>query len=253
MTSVAVLSQLAWAFQPYGVLRCIQQSTSLDRRAFVTKPLRLSDEKKKASDNDAVESMSFDEAAVQLRDEEEKARAQRTGNAVTEKDVEDFAAKQDMYEQMRERIRARAADLNMEKSKATSQAIEAATARAMNMEEPQMLDMSKFSLDTDDEELTDEEKKEIDRISQMNWIDQAKEEFAATRWPSAGATLRQAGLMVVIFAITSLYILKLDDIVRTIYTNQGLIPPPDAVFDFSDLELPEKWTEFMDASDLEKM
>ena len=85
VTSVAVLSQLAWAFQPYGVQRCIQQSTSLDRRAFVTKPLRLSDEKKKASDNDAVESMSFDEAAVQLRDEEEKARAQRTGNAVTEK------------------------------------------------------------------------------------------------------------------------------------------------------------------------
>jgi preprotein translocase subunit SecE len=167
--------------------------------------------------------------------------------------VEEFANKQGQYDSMRDRIRARASELNMEKSKATSQAIEAATARALNMEEPQALDMSKFTLDNDEDELTPDEKKIIDRISQMNWIDQAKEEFAATKWPSAGATLRQAGLMLVIFTITALYILKLDEVVRTVYTSNGLIPPPDAVFDFSDLELPEKWTEMMDASDLQKM
>ena len=153
---------------------------------------------------------------------------------------------------MKDRIRARAKDLNMEKSVASQQAIQEATARAMNREEPRPLDLTAFTLEDDQDELTEDEKETIDRISQMPWLDQMKEELQNTKWPSAGATIRQTGFMLVIFVFTALYILKLDEAVRTWYTNWGLIPRPDQVYDFSDLELPEKWTEYMDENDLMK-
>ena len=69
---------------------------------------------------------------------------------------------------MRERIRARAGDLNVEKSVATAEAIKQATQRAIAGEaaESATVDLSKFGenlLENPEDELTDEQKAEIDK------------------------------------------------------------------------------------------
>ena len=156
---------------------------------------------------------------------------------------------------MREKIRARATDLNIEKSVTTQKAIEEANRRAMAREDPQELDLSKFGMGTigedPEDELSEEQMAAIDKASKMSIFEQAIEEFKNARFPTFGATLRQTAFMLVIFAFTSTYILFLDGFVRDFYTDVlKIVPGPDAVFDYSDLDLPDGWTDMMDENDL---
>jgi hypothetical protein len=150
---------------------------------------------------------------------------------------------------MRARIRARASQEGIEKSLATKQAIEEATRRAMAGEKPAtadtMLDLSGFGDKFEDgtDELTPEEQAEIDKIANMPLLDQAKEEFANTRFPTPVAVLQTASLMALIFAVSAFIILKGDVTIRDLYMNWGFIPRPDEVYDFSDLELPDGFLE----------
>lgn len=155
---------------------------------------------------------------------------------------------------MRAKIRARASQQGFEKSLATKQAIEEATRRAMAGEKTAtpdtMLDLSGFGEKFEDgtDELTPEEQAEIDKIASMSFLDQLKEEFANTRFPTLASVLQTAGLMAVIFAVSATLILKGDAVIRDFYTNLGMIPRPDEVYDFSDLELPDG---FMEQANLE--
>lgn len=160
---------------------------------------------------------------------------------------------------MRSRIRSRASDLNMKKSVATVEAIKEATQRAQAGEAASTptVDLSKFSsslgkLDEEDPEdvLTDEQKKEIDKVGQMTIWEQAMEELKNTKFPSAGATLKQALLMIVIFVVTATIILKADEFLRYQITDWGFIPRSGENLDYSDLALPEGFTDQMSDSDL---
>ena len=151
---------------------------------------------------------------------------------------------------MRAKIRARASQEGIEKSVATKQAIEDATRRAMAGQSTAtpdtMLDLSGFGekfVDDGTDELTDEEKAEIDKIANMPFLDQIKEELANTRFPSLTDVLQTAALMALIFAVSATLILKGDSTIREFYTNWGFIPRPDEVYDFSDLELPDGFLE----------
>lgn len=235
-------------------------------------------------DDEDPESLSFDEAGRVLMEEEEKARAERSGSTVTDEQLAEFEAKKSQYESMREQVRARAADLEIEKSVTTARAIEAANRRALNREEspepddnvnaagtagggaaPQVdlsqisgsFDTGSFGIDDagksgpePEDVLSQEEMAEIDKVGQLPIWEQAAAELKATKFPTVGATLRQTGFMFLIFAFTAGYILFLDDAVRTLYTNAGFIPDPSQVFDYSDLDLPDGWSDMMSDSDV---
>ena len=163
---------------------------------------------------------------------------------------------------MRERIRSRASDLNMKKSVATAEAIKAATQRAQAGEEAATptVDLSKFSssLGNNQEEdpedvLTEEQKKEIDKIGQLPIFEQVMEEIKNTKFPTPSATLKQALLMIVIFIVTAGIILKADELLRYQITEWGFIPRAGEVLDYSDLTLPEGFTDAMTDDDLASM
>lgn len=209
------------------------------------------DEKKKD------DTMSFDDATQAIKDQEDSDRMEARGMADQEDDKK-FQAKQDSFNEMRERIRARAGDLNVEKSVATSEAIKQATQRAMAGEaaETATVDLSKFGenlLENPEDELSDEQKAEIDKVGQLNYFEQALDEFNNTKFPTPSATIKQAGLMVLIFVVTASIILKVDELLRIQYTDWGFIPRSGEVLDYSDLTLPEGFTEMMNDDDLAKL
>lgn len=204
--------------------------------------------------------MTFDEATKALLDEEDAERSASRG-AMYEEDSKRFQAKKTEFDDMRTRIRSRASDLNMKKSVATAEAIKAATQRAAGEEAATpTVDLSSFasSLSADDDEdpetlLTDEQKKEIDKVGQMPIMDQIQEEFKLTKFPTASATLKQALLMVTIFLVTAGIILKADEVLRYQITEWGFIPRPGEVFDYGDLSLPEGFTDAMNDNDLSSL
>jgi len=252
---LAIASQSVEAFVPslpsgYVNLLAITESSSV---AFVPQiQLRMAE-----GDEGESGGMSFDDAGAAIREEEEQARAERSGSSMSEEKNVEFEAKKTEYESMREKIRARATDLNIEKSVTTQKAIEDANRRAMAREEPQEIDLSKFGMgsigEDPEDELTEEQKATIDKTGQMNVVSQAVEEIKSAKFPGLGATLRQTAFMLVIFAFTAGYILFLDGFLRDFFTDVlKIIPSPDATFDYSDLDLPDGWTEMMDENDLMK-
>jgi len=167
-------------------------------------------------------------------------------------DEDEFNAKKGDYEDMRAKIRARAAEENIEKSVATEQAIKEATQRAMagqtSATADQMLDLSGFAEKLDDgtDELTEEEQAEIDKLLDKSLIEQVQEELTNTRFPTPIAVFQTACVMFLIFAASATLILKGDVFIRDVYTGMGFIPRPDEVYDFSDLELPDGFLEQVD-------
>jgi len=205
--------------------------------------------------------VSFDDAAQAIKDEEDEERMGQR-NEMADEERKEFNAQASNFDAMRAKIRARTADLDIEKSVTTSEAIKAATDRALAGEasaasSPFAPDLSAFEGkpgvdgDLDPEEiLTDEQKAEIDEIGQMNYFEQAVAEFKYTKFPSGGEIAKQAGLMVVIFAVTAAVILNVDEALRAQYTDWGLIPRVGETLDYSDLTLPEGFTDQMTEDDL---
>ena len=201
--------------------------------------------------------LSFEDATEQLKQEEENIKAASRG-MMMEQDAKAFEEKRDAYDEMREKIRSRASTLDMNKSVATQEAIKAATQRAAAGEaaETPTVDLSKFSSglgEDPEDELTDEQMRDIDKVGQMSIPDQVVEEFKNTRFPSPDATLKQAILMLVIFIVTAGVILNVDTFLRFQYTDWGFIPKSGEVLDYSDLALPEGFTDQMTDIDLAGM
>jgi len=240
-------------------------SNSLMMMAFETSPvlfggssssiLRL--QMTSSPDNEEEEVLSFIDAGAALVDQEDEERAGRSGNLLTDETQMNYDAKSTEYDSMRDSIRSRASDLNIQKSVATQQAVEEAERRALNREDssPQV-DLSKirsglgngiFDDDPEEDELTPEQMANVDKIGQMPIFEQVIEEFKNTKFPGPEATVRQAIFMFGIFIITASYILFLDNSFRTLYEDVlKIVPKPGSTFDYSDLPLPEGWTDFMD-------
>jgi len=237
---------ISYQVQPFVTNTINRPGISIVRQKIIFSTPTSDDNKKSSEDGEG--GMSFDSAAQALRDEEDKERLERSGNAVTAEQSAKFEAKKSEYEALRDRIRNRASDLDISKSVTTQEIIQKANEQAAAGDKP-LLDLSKFE-DDNDEELTEEEKKEIDQVGEMNFLQQSIEELKLVKWPSFGSTLRLTGIMLVVFVVTAVYILWLDNTLRTIVTGLGFIPKPDDVLDFSDLELPDGWTEFMTDEDV---
>ncbi|KAL7427078.1 hypothetical protein ACHAXH_002446 [Discostella pseudostelligera] len=211
-------------------------------------------------DNNAEEEgeiiLDFSEAQAKIKEDENRRRVEEgLATGLTKEDEEEFNAKKDQYEDMRSKIRARASQEGIEKSVATKKAIEEATIRAMSGQSSatpdQMLDLSGFGekfVDDGTDELTPEEKAEIDKIANMPILEQIQEELANTRFPTPMAIFQTACVMALIFAVSATLILKGDATIRDLYMDFGFIPRPDEVYDFSDLELPSG---FLEQRDLE--
>merc|ERR1719223_2519146 len=106
-----------------------------------------------------------------------------------EEDAKRYEEKRESYDAMREKIRSRASGLNMNKSVATQEAIKSATQKAMAGEQASTptVDLSKFNeglLNDPEDELTDEQMKDIDKVGQMNIVEQIQEELKNTRFPT---------------------------------------------------------------------
>ncbi|KAL3766520.1 hypothetical protein ACHAWU_000315 [Discostella pseudostelligera] len=200
--------------------------------------------------------LDFSEAQAKIKEDENRRRVEEgLATGLTKEDEEEFNAKKDQYEDMRSKIRARASQEGIEKSVATKKAIEEATIRAMSGQSSatpdQMLDLSGFGekfVDDGTDELTPEEKAEIDKIANMPILEQIQEELANTRFPTPMAIFQTACVMALIFAVSATLILKGDATIRDLYMDFGFIPRPDEVYDFSDLELPSG---FLEQQDLE--
>lgn len=201
--------------------------------------------------------LSYEDAETAIRDEDDRIRLERSGGADDEF-TKKYEAKKTEYDAMRDRIRARTADMGIAKSVATAEAIAEANRRAQSGEKAgeSELNMSVFAetpaavfadananpmLDDGTDSLTDEEKKEIDKIAQLNFFEQAKSEFSFAKWPSISATLKLAAAMFFLFLFTAGFILKADEVIRTVFTDVGLIPRPDQIYDYSELQLPDNW------------
>uniref|UniRef100_A0A7S3V702 Uncharacterized protein n=1 Tax=Chaetoceros debilis TaxID=122233 RepID=A0A7S3V702_9STRA len=233
-------------------------SISIDAFAPTSRTLLLTRGSLLMSETDETEKpLSFEDATEQLKQEEENIKAASRG-IMMEQDAKAFEEKRGAYDEMREKIRSRASTLDMNKSVATQEAIKAATQRAAAGEaaETPTVDLSKFSSglgEDPEDELTDEQMKEIDKVGQMSIPDQVVEEFKNTRFPSPDATLKQAILMLVIFIVTAGVILNVDTFLRFQYTDWGFIPKSGEVLDYSDLALPEGFTDQMTDIDLAGM
>jgi len=210
----------------------------------------------RAEENTSDESdvpLSFEDATIQIKDEDDSAKMVARGEMM-EEEKQRYQEKRATYDAMRDKIRSRATDLNMNKSVATQEAIKSATQKAMAGEAASTptVDLSKFDnlLSDPEDELTNEQMAEIDKVGQMNLIEQIKDEYKNTRLPSPDATLKQAGLMIVIFLVTATLILKADEFLRFQYTDWGFIPKSGEVLDYSDLTLPEGFTDQMTDDDL---
>ena len=201
----------------------------------------------------ASRAASFDESTKAIRDEEDEEALAR-GSGMSAEEEEEYNARGAEFGSMKDRIRARAAELDIEKSVATAEAIKKAEMRAKNMaqaDDPD-LDMSVFEkrlLSNPEDELTDEEMAQIDPVGQMNPVQQALEELGQTKFPGPLDVAKTVGFMAVIFAISAFVILKSDEILRELYTNWGFIPAPDQKFNYDEtLKLPADWNK--DLNDL---
>jgi len=176
-------------------------------------------------------SMSYDEADVSLKNEDEKKRLDNQGFGLTDEEKDLFVGKEEQYDAMRALVRKSAQELGVEKSVATQQAIKEATLRAMNKELNPELDTTAFmSAPLNEDEMSEDEKKLIDDMRNTPIFEMAKEEFSKVRLPNFGATVRLGVFMAVLFVITSTGIWNLEAFIRARYGEWGLIPSKPADF-----------------------
>lgn len=184
-------------------------------------------------------------------------------------------------ERMRAAIRARTADLGIEKSKVSADyieqrkaaAMEAGSARAAgeNSDAFGGLDLSQIRStrirspqeDEDlpsmffdpDEQLSDEEKVEVDPLRNKSWIEQGLYEVSQVKWPDWTSALREVGLLVVVVAFTAVIIIGWDRLIRSTYTDVlHLIPTKEELANYANrfdgLDLPTGWMDNMNEQDV---
>lgn len=194
---------------------------------------------------------------------------------------------------MRAAIRARTADLGIEKSKVSADyiqqrqntAISAGGARAAAEQNSQNtfagLDLSRISDGTevkrgspsiwgdDDEDtpsmffdpedkLSEAERAEIDPFMKKGIIEQGLNELRNAKWPDWASALREVALMIFVIGITGVTIVGWDKVLRYLYTDVlHFIPSSDDIANyaarFDGLDLPKGWTDNMNEADVAKI
>jgi preprotein translocase subunit SecE len=106
-----------------------------------------------------------------------------------------------------------------------------------------------------EDELSLEERAEVDPIGQKSFVEQGLNELRNAKWPTPIAALREVALMIVIVAITGALIIGWDKLLRTVYTDVlHFIPSKQDLANymnrFDGLELPNGWTNNMNDDDV---
>ena len=190
-------------------------------------------------------------------------------------------------EKMRAAIRARTADLGIERSKVSADYIknreqQALTAGAQQEREAAAsamfggIDLSKISTDGSsvkvrgeldenmptmfydpEDEMTAEERAEVDPIMTQNPVEQATNELTNAKWPTLLSAGREVFLMVAVVAFSCLLIIGSDNLLRQVYTATGFIPSKEDIANyasqFDGLDLPAGWMDNMNEQDVAKL
>ena len=106
-----------------------------------------------------------------------------------------------------------------------------------------------------EDELSVEERAEVDPVGQKSFVEQGLNELQNAKWPSPMAALREVALMIVIIAITGALIIGWDKVIRILYTDiLHFIPSKEDLANymnrFDGLELPTGWTDNMNDNDV---
>ena len=190
---------------------------------------------------------SFDDSAKAIRAAQD-AEAMERGSGMSEEEKAEFQSRGAEFSSMKDRIRARAAEMNIEKSVATADAIKQRELRAKNMAaapDPS-LDMSVFEkrlLMQPEDELSEEEQAEIDPVGELNLFGQFLDEIKNTAFPGPGEVFKTVVFMVLIGGVSSFVILNADAFLRDLYIGWGFIPDPaNEIPDYSEtMTLPPDW------------
>jgi len=185
---------------------------------------------------------------------------------------------------MRAAIRARAANMNIEKSQETADYIaqkeeEARLAGPPGAQQDSNsfggLDLSQISdtkmkntasewneempsvLFDPADEMTEEEREEADPLMVKGPVDQATYEIQQTNWPTPLAALREVVIMLSVIAFTAVFIVGLDNLLKDFYTNTaGFIPSKESLANyaarFDGLDLPQGWMDNMNEQDIQQ-
>lgn len=236
---------------------------------------------------EAISRTTFDEAGKSLIDEEDAKRMEAMGDYDLNPDSKD-----DKVERMRAAIRARTADLGIEKSKVSAEyiqqrqniAISAGSARA-DAEQSSAntfagLDLSRISdgnqgkrssqspwADEEDEptmffdpeeKLSEQERAEIDPFMKKGIFEQGLNELQNAKWPDWASALREVALMILVIAVTGVLIVGWDKVLRFVYTDVlHFIPSQEDLANyasrFDSLALPKGWTDNMNEADVAKL
>lgn len=273
------------AFAPVSQIRttaaaAVARSSSSSSLLFLSSTPE-EDEKKQ------VERTTFDQAGASIMDEDNEERLRQMGDFDSNPE-----SKSANVDKMREAIRARTADLGLEKSKVSQDYFQEMSARASSQqqntgaapsapapapeEDATQLDLSQIStqpmlgakgnranrgewdeelptmLFNPEDEMTDEEKKEVDKVGQLPIWEQALAELKEAKWPTPGAAFREVGLMIVVVCFTGALIIGWDSLLRDFYTTLGMIPNADDIkSSFQDINfLPDGWTNGMSEEDI---
>lgn len=183
----------------------------------------------------------------------------------------------DSIERMRAAIRARTADLGIEKSKVSADYIRNRQEKAIqagpgNTDADTFagVDLSKISstpkkssewneempsmfYDPEDE-MSKEEQEEVDPVMKLSILDQGLNEYNNAKWPDWGSALREVGVLLAVVALSALLIIGWDKLLRVIYTSVGFIPTKEEIANyasrFDGLDLPKGWTNNMSEQDV---
>ena len=216
-----------------------------------TREFRMSstenDKAETSAEADSAGPGSFDDSAKAIRAAED-AEALDRGSGMSEEEKAEFQARGAEFSSMKDRIRSRAAEMNIEKSVATADAIKQRELRAKNMAaapDPD-LDMSVFEkrlLMQPEDELSEEEQAEIDPVGEMNLFGQFLDEISNTAYPGPVDVFKTVVLMVLIGGLSSFVILNADAFLKDLYIGWGFIPDPTAEkIDYSEtMTLPPDW------------
>jgi hypothetical protein len=181
---------------------------------------------------------------------------------------------------MRAAIKARTEDLGIEKSKVSADYIASKQAKAQQAGSAAAagedsnsfagLDLSQISgraaptskwnedmpamLYDPTDELTQEEREEVDPMMKASILEQGMNEFNNAKWPGLGSAIREVGLMVAVIAFTAVVIIGWDKLLKNLYTDIGFVPSPEDIKNyaaqFNGLDLPTGWTNNMSEDDV---
>lgn len=152
---------------------------------------------------------------------------------------------------MRAAIRERTLKMGLEKSVISKELIKEAAVEAARKGES--LDLSQIRgnipqnmpsmLYDPEDEMTQEERIQVDPVSQLSLLKQAENELSNAKWPKFGNALREVVIMFLVVGVTAAIIIFWDKFLRDFYTSNGLIPSSEDIkMRFEGLELPEGWT-----------